>query len=79
MTHDPMCPLTPPTADYEPYLAEAVRAIQQETPCQCDLIAAAHERGYKEAEAFYTNSCFSCGYAGEWSTWICENCAKEQS
>ena len=39
MTHDPLCPLTPPTADYEPYLAEAVRAIQQETPCQCDLIA----------------------------------------
>ena len=39
MTHDPLCPLTPPTADYEPYLAEAVRAIQRETPCQCDLIA----------------------------------------
>ena len=39
MTHDPLCPLTPPTAEYEPYLAEAVRAIQQETPCLCDLIA----------------------------------------
>ena len=47
--------------------------------CQCDLIAKAHNRGYQEAEDIYTNSCVSCGYAGEWSTWMCANCAKEQS
>jgi len=46
--------------------------------CQCDLIAKAHKRGYEEAEAFYTNSCVSCGYAGEWSTWMCEQCTLEQ-
>lgn len=34
----------------------------------------AYERGYKDAEKYYTNSCFSCGYAGEWSTWICDDC-----
>jgi len=47
--------------------------------CQCDLIAKAHKRGYEEAKAFYTNSCVSCGYAGEWSTWMCEQCTLEQS
>ena len=39
MTHDPLCPLAPPTSDYEPYLAEAVSLLQQEAACQCDLIA----------------------------------------
>ena len=41
MTHDPLCPLAPPTSDYEPYLAEAVSLLQQEAACQCDLIAKA--------------------------------------
>jgi hypothetical protein len=45
--------------------------------CICDRLTAAHERGYKEAEKIYTNSCMSCGYAGEWSTWICDDCLKE--
>jgi hypothetical protein len=72
MTHDPLCPLTPPTAEYEPYLAEAVRAIQQETPCLCDLIAKvrADERAplHTEREAivrFYDEAteraCLRCG------------------
>jgi len=33
--------------------------------------------GYAHAEKFFTNSCLSCGYAGEWSTWICEVCMAE--
>ena len=39
MTHDPLCPLAPPTSDYAPYLAEAVSLLQQEAACQCELIA----------------------------------------
>lgn len=35
--------------------------------------------GYKEAEKYYTNSCFSCGYAGEWSTWVCDDCIKNNT
>lgn len=34
----------------------------------------AYNKGYKDAEKYYTNSCFLCGYAGEWSTWICDEC-----
>jgi hypothetical protein len=33
--------------------------------------------GYAHAEEFFTNSCLACGYAGEWSTWICEVCMAE--
>jgi hypothetical protein len=33
--------------------------------------------GYAHAEEFFTNSCLACGYAGEWSTWICEVCTAE--
>lgn len=33
--------------------------------------------GYETAEKYYTNECFVCGYAGEWSTWVCDDCQKE--
>lgn len=43
----------------------------------------AYDRGYKsgyaDAEKYYTNSCFYCGYAGEWSTWACDDCLKEKN
>lgn len=35
------------------------------------------EEGKEKAKEIYTNDCFECGYAGEWSTWVCENCRKE--
>lgn len=34
----------------------------------------AYKRGYADAEKYFTNSCFECGYAGEWSTWTCDDC-----
>jgi hypothetical protein len=34
----------------------------------------AYLRGYADAEEFYTNDCFFCGYGGEWSTSACEDC-----
>lgn len=37
----------------------------------------AYEQGYKKAEKFYTNDCMLCGYMGEWSTYICDDCIKE--
>jgi hypothetical protein len=44
-------------------------------PCIHD----AYLRGYAEAEKKYTNDCFICGYAGEWSTWTCEDCELEEA
>jgi hypothetical protein len=41
------------------------------------LVKHEYKRGYKEAEKFYTNSCMFCGYAGEWSTYICDDCIEE--
>jgi len=35
----------------------------------------AYLRGYADAEEFYGNTCFFCGYAGEYSTWACEDCS----
>lgn len=43
-----------------------------------DIVDKAWAKGYAEAEEFYTNSCLFCGYAGEWSTWICDDCKKER-
>ena len=43
-----------------------------------DIVDKAWAKGYAEAEKFYTNSCLFCGYAGEWSTWICDDCKKER-
>lgn len=67
MTHDPMCPR-----------AYSARYPTRKGCGLCDIITAAHERGYKEAEKFYTNDCFLCGYAGEWSTSMCWQCELEQ-
>lgn len=39
----------------------------------------AYDEGYKDAEKYYTNSCFLCGYAGEWSTWICDECQERMN
>lgn len=43
-----------------------------------DIVDKAWAKGYAEAKKFYTNDCLSCGYAGEWSTWICDDCKKEE-
>ena len=43
-----------------------------------DIVDKAWAKGYAEAEKFYTNGCLFCGYAGEWSTWICDDCKKER-
>jgi hypothetical protein len=83
MTHDPLCPIINTTCIDGPHvlILEAAPgyyvcdACQRE--CQCDLITAAHERGYKEAEVFYTNECMICGYSGEWSEWTCDDCLKD--
>lgn len=45
--------------------------------CICNELSMAYERGYKEAEQFYTNECMQCGYAGEWSTWMCDECERK--
>jgi len=41
-----------------------------------DIVDKAWAKGYAEAKEFYTNSCLLCGYAGEWSMWICDTCVK---
>ena len=38
-----------------------------------------YKRGYEDAKIFYTNDCMTCGYAGEWSTYICNNCTKDNN
>jgi hypothetical protein len=43
-----------------------------------DIVDKAWALGYAEAEQHFTNDCFSCGYAGEWSTWTCDACMKER-
>ena len=55
-----------PITDEEQKLFAWLRSVQDE----------AYDRGYKDAEKYYTNSCFYCGYAGEWSTWACDDCLK---
>lgn len=39
-------------------------------PC----VHSAWDEGYAAAQAFYTNACFFCGPADEYSTWACETC-----
>ena len=56
---------------YEDYLS-SLESITK------DVADKAWAKGYAEAEKLYTNSCLSCGYAGEWSTWICDDCKKER-
>ena len=58
-----------PTTDQEQKLLAWIRSVQDE----------AYDRGYKDAEKYYTNSCFYCGYAGEWSTWACDDCTKNNA
>ena len=33
--------------------------------------------GYEKAKEIYTNECMNCGYAGEWSTWVCDDCKQQ--
>ena len=56
---------------YEDYLS-SLESITK------DIVDKAWAKGYAEAEKFYTNGCLFCGYAGEWSTWICDDCKKER-
>lgn len=58
-----------PMTDQEQKALAWLKSIQDE----------AYNRGYKDAEKYYTNSCFSCGYAGEWSTWVCDDCIKSNA
>jgi len=74
MIHDPLCPA--PECDGTEFCDDSMDFLT--CMCRCDLITAAYERGYKEAKEYYTNSCVSCGYAGEWSTWMCEKCESEE-
>lgn len=55
--------------------ADYISALESITK---DVADKAWAKGYAEAEKLYTNSCLSCGYAGEWSTWICDDCKKER-
>lgn len=73
MNHDPLCPSIS-SENCECWKDGSGIHSCGWRPCQCDLITAAHERGYKEAVEIYTNDCMLCGYAGEWSAWICEQC-----
>ena len=34
----------------------------------------AYLKGYADAQNVYTNDCFNCGYAGEWSIGLCDTC-----
>ena len=56
---------------YEDYLS-SLESITK------DIVDKAWAKGYAEAEKFYTNGCLFCGYAGEWSTWVCDDCKKER-
>jgi hypothetical protein len=58
-----------------PQLGESIVVLAFEAE---DAINDAYQRGYKEAEEFYTNSCMLCGYVGQWSTYICDDCIKEK-
>jgi hypothetical protein len=74
MTHDPLCPDIPCTCQPDVY----GHMLDCMMFCVCDIITAAHERGYKEAERIYTNDCMFCGYVGEWSISVCWQCELEE-
>ena len=76
MNHDPLCPGSQCSCEPDDYghMPTCIALY-----CLCDLIATAHRRGYEEAKKFYTNDCFYCGYAGEWSTYVCDECEKLMS
>ena len=79
MKHDPLCSwpmicncniIRRVREDEKRYRNEVEWKYQQ----AAEAAQTAYDEGYKDAEKYYTNSCFFCGYAGEWSTWICEEC-----
>ena len=47
---------------------------EHEEQASNDAYNRGYKRGYEDAKKYYTNSCFMCGYAGEWSTYICDDC-----
>lgn len=49
MSHDPLCPDVPCTCQPDIY----GHMLDCMMFCVCDIITAAHERGYKEAEEDY--------------------------
>lgn len=53
------------------YVREWERAM---CPSNLEAYLKGMQDGYKKAEKYYTNSCFYCGYAGEWSTYVCDEC-----
>jgi hypothetical protein len=80
--HDPLCPsMDESESEYcslcHCHLITKVREDMRQPGRIQFLIDEAYKRGYKEAEEFYTNSCMLCGYAGEWSTYICDECIEE--
>lgn len=79
--HDPYCKsyypaLTDPKTCTWCYVIRRVR-IDEYLQAWNEGFGIGFAEGEQKAKEFYTNDCLECGYAGEWSTWICENCQKE--
>lgn len=58
MAHDPLCPDTNSCECYKD--GSGIHSCGW-GPCQCDLITAAHERGYKEAQNFISSKIIKYG------------------
>lgn len=76
--HDPFCKcyypaLTDPKTCTWCYVIRRVR-IDEYLQAWNEGFGIGFEEGKEKAKEIYTNDCFECGYAGEWSTWICDNC-----
>jgi hypothetical protein len=79
--HDPYCKcyypaLTDPETCTWCYVIRQVR-IDEYLQAWNEGFGIGFEEGKEKAKEIYTNDCFECGYAGEWSTWVCDNCRKE--
>lgn len=79
--HDPYCKcyypaLTDPETCTWCYVIRQVR-IDEYLMAWNEGFGIGFEEGKEKAKEIYTNDCFECGYAGEWSTWVCEGCQQE--
>lgn len=79
--HDPYCKcyypaLTDPETCTWCYVIRQVR-IDEYLQAWNEGFGIGFEEGKEKAKEIYTNDCFECGYAGEWSTWVCDKCRKE--
>jgi hypothetical protein len=55
MTHDPLCPYTPPVTDPDSYHGEHIVVLAQAVPCQCDLVAAVRADTLERARLMIPN------------------------